>query len=58
MLRHIRVYGCLAEVKVYNLIERKLDSRTINGNLIGYAKDFEGYIYIYTIVHLIPLNCE
>ena len=42
-LQHIRVWGCLAEIRVYNPHERKLDPRTICGYFIGYAEKSKGY---------------
>ena len=37
-LRHIRVWGCSLEVRIYNPQEKKLDPRTISGYFIGYAE--------------------
>ena len=37
-LRHICIWGCPSEVRVYNPQEKKLDPRTISGYFIGYAK--------------------
>ena len=42
-LRHIRVWGCPSEVRVYNPHERKLDPKTISGYFIGYAEKSKGY---------------
>ncbi|RVW26222.1 Retrovirus-related Pol polyprotein from transposon TNT 1-94 [Vitis vinifera] len=42
-LRHICVWGCPSEVRVYNPQERKLDLRTISAHFIGYAKRSKGY---------------
>jgi len=42
-LRHIRVWGCPSEVRVYILQEKKLDPRTISGYFIGYAEKSKGY---------------
>ena len=41
-LRHIRVWGCSSEVRIYNPQERKLDPRTISGYFIGYAERSKG----------------
>ena len=41
-LRHIRVWGCSSEVRIYNPQERKLDQRTISGYFIGYAERSKG----------------
>ncbi|RVX03485.1 Retrovirus-related Pol polyprotein from transposon TNT 1-94 [Vitis vinifera] len=37
-LRHIRVWECPSEVRVYNPQEKKLDPRTISAYFIGYAE--------------------
>ncbi|KAF7822949.1 Retrovirus-related Pol polyprotein from transposon TNT 1-94 [Senna tora] len=42
-LNHIRVWGCPAEVRVYNPHEKKLDSRTISAYFVGYAERSKGY---------------
>ena len=42
-LRHIRVWGCPFEVRIYNPQEKKLDLRTISGYFIGYAEKSKGY---------------
>ncbi|KAL4340454.1 hypothetical protein GQ457_08G012720 [Hibiscus cannabinus] len=42
-LRHIRVWGCPSEVRIYNPQEKKLDPRTISGYFIGYAEKSKGY---------------
>ena len=42
-LRHMRVWGCSSEVRIYNPQEKKLDPRTINGYFIGYVKKSKGY---------------
>ncbi|RYE20332.1 MAG: transposase, partial [Sphingobacteriaceae bacterium] len=42
-LRHLHVFGCPAEVRIYNPHERKLDSRTISGFFIGYPEKSKGY---------------
>ena len=41
-LRHLHVWGFSAEVRIYNLHEKKLDSRTTSGFFIGYTKKFKG----------------
>ena len=46
-LRHIHVWGCLSEVRIYNLQEKKLDPRTISGYFIGYAERSKGYRFYY-----------
>ena len=42
-LRHLHVFGCPAEVRIYNPHEKKLDSRTISGFFIGYPEKSKGY---------------
>ena len=42
-LRHIRVWGCPSEVRIYNPQEKKLGPRAINGHFIGYAEKSNGY---------------
>jgi len=42
-LRHLHVWGCPAEVRVYNPHEKKLDFRTISGYFIGYPEKSKGY---------------
>ena len=46
-LRHLNVLGCLAEARVNNLHEKKLDSRTVSGCFIGYPENSKGYIFYY-----------
>ena len=52
-LRHMRVWGCSSEVKIYNPQEKKLDPRTISGYFIGYAEKSKGYRFT---VHLTALG--
>ena len=42
-LRHMRMWGCLSEVQIYNPHEKKLDLRTLSGFFIGYAETSKGY---------------
>ena len=42
-LRHMSVWGCPSEVRIYNPHEKKLDPRTLSGFFIGYAKTSKGY---------------
>lgn len=42
-LRHMHVWGCPYEVRIYNLQEKKLDPRTISGYFVGYAERSKGY---------------
>ncbi|GJZ46447.1 putative RNA-directed DNA polymerase [Tanacetum coccineum] len=42
-LRYLRVWGCLAEAKLYNPQSRKLDLKTISCFFIGYPERSKGY---------------
>ena len=42
-LRHIHVWGCPSEVRIYNPQEKKLDPRTISGYFVGYGEKSKGY---------------
>lgn len=42
-LRHLHIWGCPAEVRIYNPQEKKLDSRTNSGYSIGYPEKSKGY---------------
>ena len=42
-LRHIHIWGCPAEARIYNPHEKKLDSRTISGCFISYPDKSKGY---------------
>ncbi|KAL8139920.1 hypothetical protein V2J09_005941 [Rumex salicifolius] len=42
-LRHLHIWGCPAEARIYNPQEKKLDSKTISGFFIGYASKSKGY---------------
>ena len=44
-LRHIRVWGCPSEVRIYNPHEKKLDPRIISGHFIGFAEKSKGYVF-------------
>nr|XP_016485164.1 PREDICTED: uncharacterized protein LOC107805613 [Nicotiana tabacum] len=46
-LRHMYVWGCPAEARVYNPQEKKLDSRTVSGYIIGYLEKSKGYVFYY-----------
>ena len=46
-LRHIHIWGCPAEARIYNPHEKKLDSRTISGYFIGYPNKSKGYRFYY-----------
>ena len=42
-LNHLKVWGCPAEMRVYNPNERKLDPRTTSGFFIGYPLASKGF---------------
>src|SRR5262249_22554874 len=42
-LRHLHVWGCQAEVRIYNPQEKKLDLRTTSGFFISYPEKSKGY---------------
>ncbi|CAL2260285.1 unnamed protein product [Prunus armeniaca] len=42
-LNHLKVWDCKAEAKLYNLVEKKLDSRTVSCLFIGYLEGSKGY---------------
>ncbi|KAL0403765.1 UNVERIFIED_CONTAM: putative mitochondrial protein [Sesamum radiatum] len=41
--RHVRIWGCPSEVRVYNPQEKKLDLKTISGYFVGYAERSKRY---------------
>ena len=46
-LKHICVWGCPSEERIYNPQEKKLDPRTISGYFIGYVERSKGYRFYY-----------
>ena len=46
-LKHLHVWGCLVEVRIYNLHEKKLDFKVINGYFISYPEKSKGYRLYY-----------
>ena len=42
-LRHLHIWGCPAEARIFNPQEKKLDSRTISGYFIGYLDKSKRY---------------
>ena len=44
-LRHLHVWGCQAEIRIYNPQEKKFDATTINGYFIGYPVQSKQYIF-------------
>ena len=45
-LRHIHIWGCSAEARIYNPHEKKLDSRTISGYFISIGINRKGTDFI------------
>ncbi|KAI5332374.1 hypothetical protein L3X38_022503 [Prunus dulcis] len=43
ILNHLKVWGCKAEEKLYNPVEKKLDSRTVSFFFIGYPEGSKRY---------------
>lgn len=41
-LNHLHVWGCKAKAKLYNPAEKKLDSRTLSCNFIGFPEKLKG----------------
>ena len=46
-LKHLHVWGCLVEARIYNTHEKKLDSIIISGYFIGYSEKSKGYRFYY-----------
>jgi len=44
-LRHLYVWSCQTEIKIYNPQEKKLDAKTISGYFIGYPTKSKGYMF-------------
>jgi len=44
-LRHLHVWGCQAEIRIYNPHEKKLDARMISGYFITYPEKSKGYMF-------------
>ena len=42
-LKHLHVWGCPVEVRVYNPHLKKFDPRTVSGFFIGYTENSKGY---------------
>ena len=42
-LRHLHIWGCPAEARVFSPHEKKLDSKIISGYFIGYPDKSKGY---------------
>jgi len=50
-LNYLRVWGCPAEVKVFNPNIGKLDSKTVSCHFIGYLEKSKGYCFYYPNRH-------
>ena len=48
ILRHLHVWGCPAEARIYNPHEKNLEFRTISDYFISYPKKFKGYGFYYS----------
>ena len=46
-LKHMRIWGCLSKVRIYNPQEKKLDPRTISEYFIRYVERSKGYRFYY-----------
>ena len=46
-MRHIHVWGCPFEVKIYNPREKKIDPSIISGYFIGYVEKSKGYRFYF-----------
>jgi len=46
-LRHLHVWGCQVEFRIYNPQEKKSDARTMNGYFIGYPAKSKGYMFYF-----------
>jgi hypothetical protein len=46
-LNHIHIWGCPAEVRIYNPNMKKLDPRTTSSHFIGYAVNSNGFRFYY-----------
>ncbi|CAL8075801.1 unnamed protein product [Prunus armeniaca] len=42
---HLRTWGCRAEAKIYNPMQKKLDSKTVSCYFVGYPDRTKGYIF-------------
>jgi len=49
-IRHLHVWDCQTEIRIYNPQERKLDARTISGYFIGYPQNQRGICLIVVII--------
>lgn len=49
---HFHVWGCKAEARFYNSIEKKLNPRTTSCTFIGYSEKSKGYKFYYSSNYL------
>jgi hypothetical protein len=47
-LNYLRVWGCLAEAKLFNPQQKKLDDKTVSCYFIGYSDKSKGYRFYFT----------
>ena len=47
-MNYLRVWGCLAEAKLFNPHIGKLDPKTVSCHFIGYPKRSKGYRFYYS----------
>ena len=45
-LNHFGIWGCIAEVRIYNPFESKLDPKTTRCFFVGYLNNSKGYNFI------------
>ena len=50
-LNHLRVWGCKAEARMYNPLEKKLESRTVSCRFIGFPEKSKGYKFYAPNLH-------
>ena len=48
-LRHMHVWGCSSDARIYNPHEKKLDLRKLSGFFIGYDETSKGYRFLLSI---------
>src|SRR6185312_7915274 len=44
-LNYLKVWGCLADAKLFDSQQKKLDSKTVSCHFIGYPEKSKGYIF-------------
>lgn len=48
-LRRLYIWGCSEKARVYNTREKKLESQTLRGYLVGYKEKYKGCMFYYPI---------